>query len=349
MTTSSRRTLLGGSVAAAAFGPGVTAGAAAESPAAGFPVLDVRAFGAAGDGQSLDTRAIQAAIDKAEAAGGGWVYVPPGNYVTGTLHLKNRVTLYLEAGATIRGSGVGLWMRDGGLIEGWTVNNISMTLTGGGQPIYMTSYPRSRLPEPGARREEERPAGTVRSIMISDVTAIADGCIFLSGMAEKPLEGIVIENVRIRMQGGRQKDLHAEPPYPFPVWGHRRSPCDVFCRYVDGLKLRDIHLTWGSEEKPEWGSAIRCRDVTNLEIAGFNGRQSLGSDAPAISLAGTRHAYIHDCWAPEGTGVFLSLDPGAGDVALMNNNLSRAREAAVCASGVDRRELHESGNRTPKG
>ena len=244
------------------------------------------------------------------------------------------------------GCGVGLWMRDGGVIDGWTVNNISMTLTDGGQPIYMTSFPRNRLPEPGAPVEAERPPGTVRNVMISNVTAIADGCVFLSGMEEKPLEGILLDNIRIRMHGGREKKLHAQPPYPFPVWGHRQSPYDVYCRHVDDLKLRNVRITWDEPEKPEWGSAVRCLNVRNLEIAGFSGRQARGSNQPAILLRETRHAYIHDCWAPDETGVFVGLEAGIRDVAVMDNNLSRARQAVSLGPGAEPRELFESGNRT---
>ena len=245
------------------------------------------------------------------------------------------------------GCGVGLWMRDGGVIDGWSVNNISMTLTDGGQPIYMTSFPRSRLSETGAPAEPEGPPGTVRNVVVSNLTAIGDGCIFLSGMQEKPLEGVVLDNIRIRMRGGREKKLHAQPPYPFPLWGHRQSPYDVFCRHVDDLKLRDVRITWETPEKPDWGSAVRCVNVSNLEIAGFTGRQARGSPAPAILLRDTRHAYIHDCWAPEETGAFLGLEAGTRDVALMNNDLSRAARAVSFASGTDSKELFQSGNRPP--
>ena len=47
------------------------------------------------------TRALQRAIDACHAKGGGTAYVPPGDYTTGTLELKDNVTLYLEAGATL--------------------------------------------------------------------------------------------------------------------------------------------------------------------------------------------------------------------------------------------------------
>ena len=63
--------------------------------------LNVRDYGAKGDGVSKDTAAIQAAIDAAEKQGGGEVRIPPGRYISGTIRLKNHVTLYLEAGATL--------------------------------------------------------------------------------------------------------------------------------------------------------------------------------------------------------------------------------------------------------
>jgi len=56
------------------------------------------------DARGLATAAIQRAIDACAAARGGTVYIPPGDYLTGTLRLRDNVTLYLEAGATLRGS-----------------------------------------------------------------------------------------------------------------------------------------------------------------------------------------------------------------------------------------------------
>ena len=67
-------------------------------------IYNVRAFGAKGDGVSKDTRAIQAAIDAATAAGGGEVRVPAGHYVAGSLFLKSNVDFHICAGAVIEGS-----------------------------------------------------------------------------------------------------------------------------------------------------------------------------------------------------------------------------------------------------
>src|SRR5205085_1199337 len=64
-------------------------------------VYDVRAFGARGDGKSVDTRAINSAIEAANAAGGGTVLFTAGTYLCFSIRLKSNVTLYLDNGATI--------------------------------------------------------------------------------------------------------------------------------------------------------------------------------------------------------------------------------------------------------
>ncbi|OHE89480.1 MAG: exo-poly-alpha-D-galacturonosidase [Verrucomicrobia bacterium RIFCSPLOWO2_12_FULL_64_8] len=63
--------------------------------------FDVRAHGAVGDGTSLDTDAINRAIDAAAAAGGGTVYFSAGTYASYSIHLKSNVALYLDHGAVI--------------------------------------------------------------------------------------------------------------------------------------------------------------------------------------------------------------------------------------------------------
>jgi Endopolygalacturonase len=65
---------------------------------------NIKDFGAVGDGKTSDTRAIQEAIDKCADRGGGRVIVPEGEYLTGTLYMKDNVELYLEEKALIKGS-----------------------------------------------------------------------------------------------------------------------------------------------------------------------------------------------------------------------------------------------------
>lgn len=80
------------------------AGEPATQPLAALPLFDPMHFGATGNGQTLDSPAINAAIDACTRSGGGVVYLRPGTYRSGTVVLKSNVTLYLEAGATILGS-----------------------------------------------------------------------------------------------------------------------------------------------------------------------------------------------------------------------------------------------------
>jgi len=70
----------------------------------GEKMLNILSFGARGDGVTLNTNFIQAAIDSATAMGGGVVVVPRGTFLSGTLVLKSNVTLQLREGATILGS-----------------------------------------------------------------------------------------------------------------------------------------------------------------------------------------------------------------------------------------------------
>jgi len=63
--------------------------------------INILDYGAIADGNTVCTKEIQAAIDDCSAAGGGRVIVPTGEFVSGTLWLKNHVDLHLEHGARL--------------------------------------------------------------------------------------------------------------------------------------------------------------------------------------------------------------------------------------------------------
>ncbi len=101
-------------IAAASVGSGLLAanGMAQEQPGAGAnsdrqlgaKIYNVHEFGAKGDGATLDTVAVQAAIDACTKDNGGVVLIPAGDFIVGTLELKSNVTLHVAAHGRLLGS-----------------------------------------------------------------------------------------------------------------------------------------------------------------------------------------------------------------------------------------------------
>lgn len=101
---------IGGVAVALPFGMAAQSAHAAEpggqqsNPQSGR--LNVRNFGATGNGTTLDTPAINRAIEAAAAQGGGTVWFPAGTYACCTIRLKSHVGLHLDHGATILAASV---------------------------------------------------------------------------------------------------------------------------------------------------------------------------------------------------------------------------------------------------
>jgi polygalacturonase len=159
---------------------GTSAVPAGANGAAGSPyVFNVGAFGAVGDGKTLCTASIQAAIDACSKAGGGAVVVPPGVYLTGPLFLKSHIVFEVVAGATLLGSAnftdyptlAGRW--EGldrtiyaSLLTGTDLENVTIqgrgTLDGQGQ-VWWDAFRKTmalRIQMNLREREPENPAGS---------------------------------------------------------------------------------------------------------------------------------------------------------------------------------------------
>jgi polygalacturonase len=94
---------LGGKAAVATIGCAMvsrSAGAATAPILAASTVFDVRSFGAVGDGKTIDSTAINRAIEAASATG-GTVFFPAGLYACYSLRLRSAISLYLDQGSVI--------------------------------------------------------------------------------------------------------------------------------------------------------------------------------------------------------------------------------------------------------
>ena len=128
------------SLATAASHPAQAQQSAASQASRGVRTYNIRDFGAKGDGQTLDTAAIQAAIDACTNDQGGTVLVPAGVFVVGTTQLKSNVTLHIAAGGRLLGSpkpadysaGVGVPPGNGNIVVFYAVNAENITIEGPG-------------------------------------------------------------------------------------------------------------------------------------------------------------------------------------------------------------------------
>lgn len=97
-----RRSLIQGISLPLAIASGAAGNAFAQSKQPiGNAFYDVQTFGATGDGKSVDTPAINRAIEHLASNGGGTLVFPAGTYVCFTIHLKSHVDLVLSRGCTI--------------------------------------------------------------------------------------------------------------------------------------------------------------------------------------------------------------------------------------------------------
>jgi Glycosyl hydrolases family 28 len=171
-------------ISTASLGSGlVAAGAVAAAPqdargstgnAAGARTYNIRDFGAKGDGKTLDTAALQAAIDACNKDQGGTVLVPAGVFVIGTVEMKSNVTLHIAAQGKLLGSTDGkqyhavdaiplhgdTTLRDGNVGLIFAVNAENVTIEGpgtiDGQGAQFRS-PSRGVPPPSGRGGSHRP------------------------------------------------------------------------------------------------------------------------------------------------------------------------------------------------
>lgn len=160
----------------------------------GARVYNVLDFGAKGDGKTLDTAAVQAAIDRCHQDEGGTVLVPAGVFVIGTVEMKSNVTLHVAARGKLLGSADGkqyhaadaiplrgdATLNDGnvGLIFGVEAENVTIEGPGtiDGQGAQFRSPTRGVAP-PSGRGGAERPYHLLfhrcRNLRVRDLNLVA--------------------------------------------------------------------------------------------------------------------------------------------------------------------------------
>lgn len=299
---------------------------------------DVRLFGAKGDGVTLDSHAINAAIEKAAGEGGGRVVVPAGKYLCGSIRMKSNIELCIEAGATIIATGDKTAYdpseefnfpeyQDGGhtyfhnsLI--WAVGQENVSITG-----------RGRIDGKGLTRKDTERGGNVqggsigmgdkaialkqcRNILIRDITIFRGGhfAIIVTGCERGTIDNVTIDTNRDGIDIDACKYLTV-------------SNCKINTPRDDALVLKASYAL----KRP-----VACEHIaiTNCLITGFKdgtflsgeyvpepvnwvcGRIKLGTE----SNGGYRNISISNCTMMYSSGLaFEEVDQGRMENIVVNN------------------------------
>jgi polygalacturonase len=229
---------------------------------------DVRKLGAAGDKRANDTAAIQAAIDACGKAGGGTVCFPAGDYLSGTLHLRSKVALSLEPGATIWSS------REAGdyeptaryLLLAEDAENLSIVGSGTIRGLGEADLGR----RPGSHAKEVQPAFRVGVLRFSDCKNITiRGVQILYSdfwtVQLRQCENVVIDGVTIRNNYFHVNSDGIDP---------------VSCKHVH---ISNCHIVSGDDCIVLKSTAAQpCEDVvvTNCTLESIATALKLGTESP---------------------------------------------------------------------
>lgn len=220
-------------------------------------ICDIRDFGAKGDGKSLSTGAINAAISECAQQGGGVVEMPSGTWLTGTVFLKSRITLHLAAGATLLGSSD---LRD---------------------------YP--LLP----RASEGRNTTLIDAEDVQDIAIVGEGTI--DGNApnfEAPAEhstGTFPGIEKTRNPAGIESLLNVDAEGSLPM--KPRPRVMLLALHADGITLRGFR----ARNAPNWGIKLMCSD--NIRISDLDVRNAMNiANTDALDVSNSRNAVISNSY-----------------------------------------------------
>lgn len=316
------------------------------------PVWEVSSFGATGDGLHLDTEAVNRAIEAASEAGGGTVWFPAGTYLCFSIHLKSKVSLYLDQGATLLAAdpkihdggydppepnvwGDSLRYQDFGhshwhnsLLWGEELENISIMGPG---LIHGAGLTRRGIRTPGVGNKAVS-LKNCRNVIIRDVSFLLCGhfCILATGVDNLTLDNLKIDSNRDGINIDCCKNV-------------RISNCSVNTPYDDAIVLKSSYGLG-------YARMTENLSITNCQVSGYDpgsfldgtfgmsrerapdrggvtGRIKLGTE----SNAGFRNITISNCVFDHCRGLALETVDGGilEDITISNLSMSDIVNAPI--------------------
>jgi polygalacturonase len=183
------------------------------------------------------------------------IYTPPGA----------RDIVFADCIVSRSNRGLVIQSRDAGDIENVLFANITVETGfsphkwwGAAEPIHISHFPRT----------PQTKLGHVRNIRFSNILCHSENGVFLQGWTNRPLENIVLDNVRVEVAKtgdvpGGFYDLRPQGVYK-GIFESRLA--GIYARYIDGLTLRGTEVLWGRPSDPAYGEALDQAHVENLQL-----------------------------------------------------------------------------------
>ena len=211
---------------------------------------------------------------------------------------------------------------DGGTVSDVVLSNLTIECVrhdwfwwGDGEPFHFNVKKRSEVHK-NWKKEDDRPAGSIRNVLIQNVIARGQGSSICNGHPDNWLDGITMDNVKLFMGH--------DPAAPYDKSVHALK-----FQYAKNLKLRNIEVTWEPPEYGPWKSALYLENIRGLELDGFQGKQAateMQKAAAAVVLDGVEGGLIRNCEALPGTGLFLDIRGEKTKAIAIHNNDFRAAQ-----------------------
>jgi polygalacturonase len=224
--------------------------------------FDITAFGAIADGKTINTKAIQRAIDSCSKIGGGTVYFPKGVFMTGTLQLKSNVNLNFETGSVLKGStNLADYKLDGitrGMFYGEDLINVAITGEGEINGNAIAYFDPSKMHNYIDMDKKYVRQGQA----FFDALKPADGPIFFEKRPDMVL--VIMHSENVKLTGVRFVDA--------PGWTIRIGDCQNVL--VDGISILNNPLVPNSD-------GIHITISRNVRVSNCN--VEAGDDALIVS------------------------------------------------------------------
>ncbi len=241
-------------------------------------------------------------------------------FCDGNMNAIRRVTVD-NCVITNSNRGIAVMDFDGGEVSDIILSNLTIECNrfdwfwwGDGDPLHFNVKKRSEVHK-NWKKEDDRPAGSVRNLTIRNVIAHGKGSSVCNGHPENWLEGVTLDNVKLFV-------AH-DPGAVYDKAVHALS-----FRWARNLRLKDVEIVWEKPAYAQWRSALALEDIQDLDLDGFKGGPGAADPAaaPAVVLDNVEKALVRNCRSVPGTGIFLLVrGERSRDIGLAGNDFREAK------------------------